>query len=97
MPGRTEFRIPSQGWSAGAGYTYTRIKVRNYTGECDDEQLERLPSRGPILRVQRGVRGLRPEHLGSIFREFEPGCDHFAELELRLPKNVIINRRMSVS
>jgi hypothetical protein len=68
-------------------YTLTDARVEvGYDGsKRDDEKLEGLPPVRPILWVERGVGGLRPEHLRAILSQLETRSDGFAQFNLRFP------------
>ena len=66
-------------------HTDPGVKVRHDGGERDDEQLQRLPSRAPVLRVLRRVVRLRPQYRLPVVRGLQPAREDVAEFDAGLP------------
>ena len=64
------------------------IKVGNDGCKRNNEQLHVLASHTPILRIQRRVGWLWPQHFRSVFRELQSSSDDRTKLYLGLSRSV---------
>lgn len=72
--------------------TDTRVEIGNDGSQGDDQKLEVLAPVRPVLRVERRVGGLWPEHLCAVRCKLEARGDGFAQFDLRFPVEYSISR-----